>query len=289
MSQVPITPIVWEDSSTWLPKIRSFLCSRLRPDAIAIWQSRNDLDDLYLDDSEWLEMLESSLQGGFEETCTDFVEHLEIFDLQVFHACRPVDVGEYIRGGVSVASWDARRHNLFELIRDLKIVQKDADILSQSFEKLASENDIDLDALFVAVDPRHLIQFCGHYFILGSEWIASHIGQTYYPALRERGIPTLLHLRLPLRWTSSRDRKEFTREIFREWTRLTTLRESSVRDIDFTFRLTTAIPPENLLDHTHPEQIPDPHHPHGWGTVWRNPNIRCPHCVRYRRESRKQT
>jgi hypothetical protein len=278
MPQVTTTLISWEDSSTWLPKVYSFLNPRLKYGAIATWQSRNDLTDLYQDDSEWIEMLESSLLAGFEETCVDFAEHLESFDLRVFHACRPTDVGEYIRGGLSVASWESRRRGLVESIRDLKIGAKEAALLMQSFEKVASEDDIDIDAMFVAVDNRHLIESCGHYFILGSEWIAGHLGQAYYPALRERGIPTLLYLRLPLSWTSSRDREEFAKELLREWTRLTALRESSVRDIDFTFRLTAAIPPENLLDHAHPEQIPDPHHPQGWGTIWRNPNTRCPHC-----------
>lgn len=247
-------------------------------EAVTTWQNRNDLNDLYQDDSEWIGMLESSLLAGFEETCVDFAEHLESFDLRVFHACRPIDVGEYIRGGLSVASWESRRHGLVESIRDLKISTTDADLLMQSFEEAAPEDDIDIDAVFVAVDNRHLIQSCGHYLILGSEWIAAYLGQAYYSALRERGIPTLLHLRLPLSWTSSQARAELARELFREWTRLTALRESSVRDIDFTFRLTTAIPPENLLDHTHPEQIPDPHHPQGWGRIWRNPNTRCPHC-----------
>lgn len=279
MPQVTTTLIAWEDSATWLSKVNRFLNPRLERGTIATWRSRNDLNDLYQDDSAWMEMLAPSLLAGFEETCVDFAEYLKTFDLRVFHACKPVDVGEYIRGGLSVANWEARRHLLVESVRDLKIGTKDADFLMQSFEKLASEHDIDIDAVFVALDSRYLIESCGHYFILGSEWIAAHLGQTYYPALRERGISTLLHLRLPLSWTSPRDREEFARELFREWTRLTALHESSVRDIDFTFRLTTAIPPENLLGHTHPEQIPDPHHPQGWGTIWKNLKVRCPHCV----------
>ncbi len=195
-------PIAWEDSSTWMPKVRSFLNPRLEDGAIATWQRRNDLNDLYQDDCEWIEMLESSLLIEFEQTCVDFAEHLEGFDSRVFHACRPIDVGEYIRGGLSIASWESRRQGLVESIRDLKISTTDADFLMQSFEEVASEDDIDIDAMFVAVDSRHLIQSCGHYFILGSEWIAAHLGQAYYPALRKRGIPTLLHLRLSLSLTT---------------------------------------------------------------------------------------
>jgi hypothetical protein len=108
MPEVTTTLIAWEDSATWLPEVDRFLNPRLERRTIATWRSRNDLNDLYQDDSEWIEMLESFLLAGFEETCVEFAEHLESFDLRVFHACRPIDVGEYIRGGAAPSCRQSR-------------------------------------------------------------------------------------------------------------------------------------------------------------------------------------
>jgi hypothetical protein len=224
-------------------------------------------------------VLESSLEQGFEQTVVEFADDLVNFDVGVFHACRPLDVAEYLTEGLATATWAERKERLCRLIRELEVKREDADRLLKAFQEEMSVPDIDIGALFLALDRRHLLEFCGHYLILGSEWGASRLGSSYYPGLRQLGIPTLLRIRLPLAWASLGDRKALAKELLCEWTRLTALEESSVRDIDFTFRLNRSIPSAAIVSHSHPSDIPDPHHPEGWGQIWKNPKTRCLHCT----------
>jgi hypothetical protein len=261
-----------------LEVVGKFLRIRLKAGTISAWKSRDDLDSLYADDSEWQAILESSLKQDFDLTCEEFADRLENFNAEVFHACRPLDVAEYLDAGVFTATWARREEQLCRLMRELEVKRLDQDRLLEAFHAEMSLPDIDIGALFLALDQRHLLEFCGHYLILGSEWIASQLGPGYYAVLRRVGIPTLLRIRLPLAWASAGDRKAIASELLREWTRLKALHDSSVRDIDFTFRLSRSIPQAHVVSHSHPLDIPDPHHPNGWGQVWKNPVTRCPHC-----------
>jgi hypothetical protein len=58
--------------------------------------------------------------------------------------------------------------------------------------------------------------------------------------------------------------KALARELLREWTRLKALQDSSVKDIDFTFRLTHSIPQAHIVSQSRPSDILDPHHHDGW-------------------------
>jgi hypothetical protein len=271
--------IVWQESSTWFELVGVFLDTRLRRGAASVWKGRGNLDSLYADDPEWHAMLEPFLVQGFDQTAAEFADDLADFDAEVFHACRPLDVAGYLTEGLATATWAEREERLCRLIRELEVKHEDAERLLKAFQEEMSVPDIDIGALFLALDRRHLLEFCGHYLILGSEWVASRLGSSYYPGLRRLGIPTLLRIRLPLAWASLGDRKALARELLCEWTRLTALEESSVRDIDITFRLTRSIPSAAIISHSHPSNIPDPHHPDGWGQIWKNPTTRCLHCT----------
>jgi hypothetical protein len=271
--------IVWQEPSTWLNVVGSFVAPRLGSGRLSAFRRRTDLGSLYADDSEWQAFLETALVQDFDQISEEFADHLEPFNVDVFHACRPLDVAEYLANGLFTASWERREERLHRLIRELAITQEEQERILGAFRSEKLERDIDIGALFLALDARHLVDSCGHYLILGSEWIASQLGADYYAGLRAVGIPTVLRIKLPLAWPSIGDRKSLAADLLREWVRLTALEDNSAREIDFTFRIRRAIPAGLVVSHSHPSEIPDPHHPDGWGTVWKNPHTTCPYCA----------
>jgi hypothetical protein len=117
--------------------------------AASAWKKRDDLDSLYADDSEWQAMLESSLGQPFDLTCEEFADDLANFNINGFHACRPLDVAEYLTEGLCTATWAKRKERLFRLIRELEVERGDEDRLLKAFQEEMSVPDIDIGPSFL--------------------------------------------------------------------------------------------------------------------------------------------
>lgn len=137
--------------------------------------------------------------------------------------------------------------------------------------------DHDVCKLFLVMDDRSLVNSGGHYLLYGSEWILGVLGLQAHEALRRRGIPTVLRVNLPLHTVTSYEREHLARTMLQEWTRIKVNRPNWTPELDFTFCLREDVPGENIVDHFHPELIPDPLH---CDVVRRTSRLTCVACER---------
>lgn len=127
----------------------------------------------------------------------------------------------------------------------------------------ASISGLDQGKLYVVIDERHLIRYCGHYMIYGSEHLcgvgaslAREHGYDYRQVLKRYGTPTVVRFLLR--------RSDIPRHQVQELARQ--LHEAIWEDrrcpepplISFSFTLSQPIPPTHILGHIHPKSIPDP-------------------------------
>ena len=141
--------VIWQEPSTWFEIVGRFLEARLGVGGASAWKKRDDLGSLCAGDSEWQAMLESSLGHTFDLTCEEFADDLANFNIDGFHACRPLDVAEYLTEGLCTATRAKREEHLFRLTRELEVERGDEDRLLKTFREEMSVPDIDIEALFL--------------------------------------------------------------------------------------------------------------------------------------------
>jgi hypothetical protein len=109
----------------------------------------------------------------------------------------------YYNGGLRVSNLE----ELNEIARRIYIKAEFAEISETSFRAavesvMEGANDAkEHGKLYVALDDRHLLNYCGHYMIYGSEHVGAIAAsltrkyrRDYGSALKRIGIPTLLRI-----------------------------------------------------------------------------------------------
>ncbi len=115
--------------------------------------------------------------------------------------------------------------------------------------------------VYLAVDERHLLRFCGHYMVYGSEALAGiaarltrRVGWNVQRLLCKSGTPTMLIVDVPCSYISS-EIPELKKRIFEE---LHNPPGEEPTEIDFTFAVRSVIPPTAIVGYYSLIRVHDP-------------------------------
>jgi hypothetical protein len=185
----------------------------------------------------------------------------------VYHGCRPAEIEPYYRRGLRPS--DLQQLN--ELARQRFLTKEFPEITEAAFDSavaLASNSATmarDDGKIFVAIDDRELIRHCGHYLIYGSEHVCGiaaklcrEYGRDYQQVLKRYGTPTVFRISLPMCDVAHREVQSLAECLHKViWE---SRKQRTPPRFDWTFTLNVPIPPEQVLGHYHPIEIPDPLH-----------------------------
>jgi hypothetical protein len=237
-----------------MPIVDAFLKPRLRLGAIRRWRAR-EIDDVYPDDSEWLEILSSEVDEPLEVAIDKLSCELKAKNLLTYHACRPVNIGSYMTGGIRALDEVSRLQLLEDAVTELHITDNHPMFLERAKSLFSQPLD---QFIYVVLDKRNFLRFAGHYLIYGSEWMCAVFGSDFRYLLKKRGTPTCFEVNLSLALASEPDRRQLSHLLLREYTRMKTMEDKTTSSKDFTFAIRGGVPSKMILGHSHPSSIPDP-------------------------------
>lgn len=268
----------WKDIASWCYRLIESYPEEL-PDNLFQLAAREDREKFYADDLSWLNRLRDKV--GLDTSveldiliASDFTRTFET--IRTYHACRPVDVGRYLRYGLELSRAENIKAEALILFTSLGVTEAEIDRVCAS-DGLCDRAGV----CFLSLDDREFADLCGHYLIYGSEWLQgiaaklhSDYGDRPRYILRERGIPTIFEIDLPVELVGPDILKELARNM------LATLFEYYGRFpratpcIDFTFTIRKPVPASQICNHTHPACIRDPQ---DW-RWYKQPSVRCEYC-----------
>ena len=174
-----------------------------------------------------------------------------------FHSGRPVDVDAYYVNGLQLADVAKLNEVAKERLLSERAPQITPQILEAAIAKASRYHD---KTLFLVLDAREI---SGHYLIYGSEHICgiaasmvNDVGIDCRQLLKYFGTPTVFRVALPREIIPEPQLRDLACHL-REWT-WESRRDKEPPRIDWSFVLKEPVSAEHILDHVHPERIPDP-------------------------------
>lgn len=174
-----------------------------------------------------------------------------------FHCARPTDVSSFYKSGLRLGDIESlNRH-----AREILISPEYPWITPERFERATADaSGIHDKTLFAVIDEREI---SGHYLIYGSEHICGiaasisrEVGFDCRDILKYHGTPTVFRMAIPRELipdSQLHDLAEHVMEMYWDERK----RERPPR-VDWSWILKQGIPGRHVLDHVHPEKIPDP-------------------------------
>lgn len=217
----------------------------------------HDMKDFVWDSPEWWNWFKNRRR---RPSIKSLINRLKSYTgFIVFHGCRPTNVDSYYANGLQLSDADS----LNETAKEIFLGPQAPGVTEQSLVNAIETMGLrDHGKLYVVVDQRDLIQGCGHYMIHGSERLGAisanlSPGRDYHHLLKRIGIPTVFRIRLPKAMLPTSQMEELADRLQHDWEEFH--HEPSPPNFDCTFILNASIPAQSILDHVHPENIPDPH------------------------------
>jgi hypothetical protein len=224
------------------------------------------------DDMSWL--------PDWEDSVAEFVfclaEHYT--HLKAFHGCRPVALSSYCEQGLRGQDGDQLIRLFRQIFADVPASDLDAAVAS-----LGDRSAHERGAIWLVSDDREMIEEYSHYVIQGSEFLmalaatlgVSRSGEDYRFRLRDRGVPTILEIDLPVGIVNSGDIGEVANLVLSEWGQVVTKQlAGSNRSPGYVVR--RVIGAECIVGHVHPAAIRNPHR----GNIrYVNTQRTCDNCV----------
>jgi hypothetical protein len=182
----------------------------------------------------------------------------EYDEFVVFHGCRPTNLESYYTEGFKIANID----ELNEIARAMLHASQYPEITEAIFdEAIAGASRYHDKHLFFVIDEREI---SGHYLIYGSEHIAGIAALIHRAAgidckyiLKRSGTPTVFRIALSRALIPNKLIEALASDI-RAIVWDERRREGPPR-FDWSFILREPVPYGHVIDHVHPESIPDPH------------------------------
>lgn len=243
----------WRNSAAWLDAASKYAAHVLTPKLRrTLAKTRRKC---WSDDMSWLPDWEDLVP----EFVFCFAEHYT--HLKAFHGCRPVALSSYYQHGLRGQDGDQLISLFREIFADVPALDLDAAIAS-----LSERNTHERGAIWLVGDDREMIEEYGHYVIQGSEFLmalaaklgVSRSGEDYRFRLRERGVPTVLEIDLPICMLHGDDIEEAAKSVLSVWGQaVTKQRVGSSSSPCYVVRRT--IGADCIIGHVHPASICDPH------------------------------
>ncbi|WP_230958696.1 hypothetical protein [Burkholderia stagnalis] len=243
----------WRNRAQWLDAASKYARHLLTP-AVRRTLARTR-PSCWSDDMSWL--------PDWEDVFPEFVHSLSehYAHLKAFHGCRPLSLSSYYAHGL-------RGQDADQLVLQFQAMfpEVPATDLNAAIGSLGDRSTRERGAIWLVGDDREMIEQYGHYIIQGSEYLmalAAHLGvsprgEDYRFLLRERGIPTVLEVDIPIEIVQWRDIEEVAKMVLSVWGQeVTKRRVGSGPSPCYVIRRT--IDAQYIRNHTHPDKIPDPH------------------------------
>ena len=264
----------WQVPSSWAPVLDALLTPMLRE------SQRNQLktydgSDLYVDDPDWIKLLEDISNIPIEELVSAVSVELTKHSVLTFHGCRPVDPNSYISHGLMCHDQSILRGQLQELIATHKQLQYLEGNIDARIQEIFGERDCRSGRVYLVIDDRLLTESAGQYLIYGSEWLLCMLRDYEREILKKVGVPTIFHIRLPLLEAPPYDRDRLAEELLIQWVRLQSEPDAIPHELNFAFEFSETIAPELIVGHNHPSRIKDPFY---LPLCYTNKQLRCALC-----------
>jgi len=256
----------WKESSAWQKHIIALMDDIVNPAVLDVVKKAGT-DCIVSDDSMWLDR---AVRTAGNPLCEDaflvLARRLSTYytHIRAYHACRTTDTRSYYLRGLRAL----RRAELRQMAVRIFVTPRFPEISEGMIDEAIAdmwlaERD---ERVFVGLDDRYLIQYCGHYLIQGSECLMAvaarmnlMTGKDYIHALRNRGRPTMFVCELPFCMITEHEARQLSGIIIERVFEQILLGKPLDRRLSFTIMASNDIPPACIKRHYHPNGIPDPH------------------------------
>ncbi|CAG5006581.1 hypothetical protein DYBT9275_03855 [Dyadobacter sp. CECT 9275] len=249
--------IDWRNPESWYGPLRLWIQPYFTKSGFQSLQEMG-YQDIYSDDSDWFEILERFTTRDADELINLLSATFTGATVKAYHGCRVADAGVYHRHGLLVNNPEVLADQARKLVNEEAELAASKSIIEEALLEFKHRNHY-RGLLYLALDDRLLIERAGQYLLYGSEWILDLLGQEAHEVLKKRGVPTLLHVHLPIRKLGVGDRTDLARALLQEWIRITVNSPEDIPIKDFAFCLHKDIPTQMIVKHTHPEYVVDPY------------------------------
>jgi len=275
---MPPNLLNWRQGCHWRRKIETMLRGQITPQLKRKLRDM-DPDSFFSDDLRWLE----EARGANIHTLslkTILSDILAVCQVRTYHACKPKELGSYLRRGLVTLNPEVAAKELRRLMGRhaglMPLLTQGS--LDKALSRIAAERRE--GSVWLGLDNRGLITDSGHYLIYGSEYVAGVLaevgGQEYVGILKQEGIPTVFIVDLPLRLVSASDLTALAELLLAEWAQGIARGSLASPLSGFSFELKVNLPARHIVGHYHPRRIKDPLDRFAWHT---NPTTKCPHCM----------
>lgn len=249
----------WRKENDWLSDINSYAGDIVGCDLLAEIRA-NDIEGCWSDDMSWLpdETIVEEVKNRF----LNYYSHVK-----AFHGCRPLKVSSYYDNGILGQNREKIEKQFKCLFSDL-----DDEITDRVIQELSNRGSSEKGKIYFVCDDKELIEKCGHYLIQGSEYIMAMAAtlcrlagrqEDYRLRLREKGVPTIFEVDIPLTEIPCYQVDELVRTILATWGTLNLFPDDYYK-YDMSFVMHKDLSSEHISGHSHPEKIIDPH----FGNTW---------------------
>lgn len=168
----------------------------------------------------------------------------EYTHIKVYHACRPTNIGSYLKEGIRCFSKQETYRIVLETLLLCDISEKD---IMKCFYKHWNSGSDHFNQIYVSISKEELLNESGHYLVYGSEFICGMASDLFCQRrLKRVGVPTLIECDIAIEKVP-RDIIEFIEENRYEdgaW--------------DGGMRLNNEIEPGEIVNCIRPKKIYDP-------------------------------
>lgn len=132
----------------------------------------------------------------FKENITDNINLNEYTHLRAYHACRPINVKEYLTNGIKPINYDYALKEVKKRIVDEELMEQE--IITQFKRNWEGLDDIH-KKVWLEVNKKVLLTYSSHYLNYGSEFIGNIAMQLgCQDVLKQSGKPTIFMCDLPI-------------------------------------------------------------------------------------------
>lgn len=256
-------PLIWEDAENWTGELERLAPVVCNPSIIERLL-RNPPELITEDDLGWLGCLMPDHLRYTDDLRYEVFARLRssFTHFSAYHGCRPLDLRSYQEAGITPLDTAAAHESL---VRRACGVSASAPTEGQVRSACARANVTNEEGrVFFEANGRFLVDHCGHYLLYGSEY-AVHIlrsisdGSDYAQLLKLQGQPTLLKCYVPLDWLPEWAQAELASNLIARYfnMKLDPGYVDPRRDDAFGFAIFRTLPPELIVEISHPENIRD--------------------------------
>ncbi len=255
---------IWRSLKTWDGFIRELMPHGISGKIATAIRQKKELFRYY-DDPDPLKSIYSAF-SDFDSFGEKFVSTFgdDFNYVRMFHCCRPRHTEPYYSQGIRVLRADEANRQFMDFCGESdelsnispKDIRAAIDWMSDSYGRFGQ--------VYFALDDRFLIEYCGHYLIYGSEYLQSlcsylrdKIRYDFSSQLMQVGIPTVFQVNISVSQFEIQELSALADIALPAWAYCIAHDKRDPGLLDFAIMLDDTLPPANIVDHYHPEEIPD--------------------------------